>query len=282
MSEIKITKVLPTSVDIPSVGRANIFLDSTTNLLSYKDENDVVTAIGSDSAGFESQVLTEDVYIEGEDTYTVAFGIDPNGSYWNSTNNDSALSRFTVLADWTNFPPPAPIDPGTNIASYFKFGGVGGTDYSYGNMSTDPGGCTMGGQNEIGGVIQSARLFVNTGGLNYNADAGDGQYLGFTIATYDVSFNDQRFVPKGIEYSADYSANFTNRSIVDKEYVDNGVKKVVATTADTTTDFSNVVAGDFVVHIPATPGNAEFGVAPANGTSPFTAVVGDLYISFRP
>lgn len=38
--------------------------------------------------------------------------------------------------------------------------------------------------------------------------------------TAGAIFKDQRTVKKGIEYEADYSADFTNRSLVDKQYVD--------------------------------------------------------------
>ena len=39
----------------------------------------------------------------------------------------------------------------------------------------------------------------------------------------DTIFTDNVLVPKGIQYGADYSANYTSRSLVDKEYVDGGV-----------------------------------------------------------
>lgn len=56
---------------------------------------------------------------------------------------------------------------------------------------------------------------------------------------------------------------------------------VVGTTADTTTDFGAVVVGDLIVHIPVVAGNARFGIVVTDGTSPFAAAVGDLYIIIR-
>jgi hypothetical protein len=60
---------------------------------------------------------------------------------------------------------------------------------------------------------------------------------GFEIgsSTGDFVIQDERATKKGIEYAADYSSAFTNRSLVDKEYVDafeitasNGLTKTVA------------------------------------------------------
>lgn len=56
---------------------------------------------------------------------------------------------------------------------------------------------------------------------------------------------------------------------------------IVGTTADTTTDFGAVLVGDLIVHIPVAAGNARFGISVTDGTSPFAAAVGDLYIIIR-
>jgi hypothetical protein len=59
------------------------------------------------------------------------------------------------------------------------------------------------------------------------------------------------------------------------------VEAIVATTADTTTDFGNVLVGDLIVAVPAVAGNAQFGAVAVDATSPFAAVIGDLYLVLR-
>jgi hypothetical protein len=56
---------------------------------------------------------------------------------------------------------------------------------------------------------------------------------------------------------------------------------IVAAHVSATTDFSALIAGDLVVHVPATAGNAAFFTVATAGTLPAAAVVGDLYIVLR-
>lgn len=56
---------------------------------------------------------------------------------------------------------------------------------------------------------------------------------------------------------------------------------IVAAHVSATTDFAALLAGDLVVHIPATAGNAAFFTVATAGTLPAAAVVGDLYIVLR-
>ncbi len=56
---------------------------------------------------------------------------------------------------------------------------------------------------------------------------------------------------------------------------------IVATSISQTVNFANLQVGDYVVHIPASPGSVQFGVVAVAGMSPFAAVVGDLYINLR-
>ncbi len=75
----------------------------------------------------------------------------------------------------------------------------------------------------------------DTGSINFEA-TGDGNFTApsFNIGSYSTVtldmtsgvsaiFNDHRVTKTGVEYGADYSANYTNRSLVDKEYVDNAI-----------------------------------------------------------
>lgn len=285
MSEIKITKVLPSTITTPDLGRATLFFDSDSNSLALRDDNSDLLPVGG--GGFGSTVLDENVDILGSFTpgqSKVVFGYDNTnivGPWWND-QNEAAVTSFEAYVDYRNYTGGS-VDSygGTMIGSYFPVG-TGIFEAYRAFVYTDPGTAVMQSISNVGGVFEQGVIRAGSNSINLQSDYDAGS-VDFQIASLGACvFDDNRLIRTGIEYGGNYHTEYTNRSLVDKEYVDNGVKKVVATTANTTTDFSNVVAGDFVVHIPATPGNAEFGVAPGNGTSPFPAVVGDLYISFRP
>lgn len=72
-----------------------------------------------------------------------------------------------------------------------------------------------------GGGISSSELTSNKVALdlsNYVAPAGIE--ITITGSTTDFKFNDGSSVKRGIEYGGNYSATFSNRSLVDKQYVD--------------------------------------------------------------
>jgi hypothetical protein len=56
---------------------------------------------------------------------------------------------------------------------------------------------------------------------------------------------------------------------------------IVATSTSQTVNFGSLQVGDVLVHIPASPGNVQFGVVATAGMSPFAAVIGDLYLDLR-
>jgi hypothetical protein len=76
-----------------------------------------------------------------------------------------------------------------------------------------------------------------------------------TISNGNAIFDDSRTTPKGFEYNGDYSAGYTNRSLVDKAYVDGRVSGAISTfsttlntTAGTWTDVThnfNFASGEF-------------------------------------
>lgn len=53
---------------------------------------------------------------------------------------------------------------------------------------------------------------------------------------------------------------------------------IIGTSTSTTVDFSALHVGDYVIHIPATAGNASFGQVVTAGTAPFAGVVGDMFL----
>ena len=71
---------------------------------------------------------------------------------------------------------------------------------------------------ELLDTTNTSSLLLQSGGVYLYSDAGE---LRFT--TTDLQLIDYRVTQKGLEYAADYSANYTNRSLVDKEYVDNSI-----------------------------------------------------------
>lgn len=56
---------------------------------------------------------------------------------------------------------------------------------------------------------------------------------------------------------------------------------IVATNVSTTVNFGALLVGDYVVHIPAIAGNANFWTIATAGTLPAAAVVNDLYVVLR-
>ena len=82
------------------------------------------------------------------------------------------------------------------------------------------------------------------------------------LSTTDHIFTDGHGTPKGLQYNADYSATYTNRSLVDKEYVDNNAggssiytasgtvpTSVVATLTDDLTFTTDAVGGFFLANV---------------------------------
>jgi hypothetical protein len=115
------------------------------------------------------------------------------------------------------------------------------------NASAQIGGNTDGTGNtnaylqayQFGGLSMS-QIFVRPDGITLRSDNGTGankttiqQSYTDIIVKGETNLGPVTF--KGIEYDVDYSANFTNRSLVDKEYVDNASGSFVYITENTTT-----------------------------------------------
>jgi hypothetical protein len=81
--------------------------------------------------------------------------------------------------------------------------------------------------------------------------SGVDQRIEFTPTGNQMSVQDNINL-KGLEYFADYSSNYTNRSLVDKEYVDNQVGGVPAATTATTTTIN--FTGQTIYYDAASPG----------------------------
>lgn len=91
-----------------------------------------------------------------------------------------------------------------------------------------------------------------------------------------VTFTDNRTTKKGIEYAADYSANFTNRSLIDKEYVIDYV--AASASADTIYTADGALAGNRVVDL---DGNSfEFTSSAAHNSTPINFEFGEFWQGF--
>ena len=56
---------------------------------------------------------------------------------------------------------------------------------------------------------------------------------------------------------------------------------IPATSTSTTVNFSTLQVGDWLLHIPASPGSTQFAAVTVVGTAPYAAVIGDLYLVLR-
>ena len=61
------------------------------------------------------------------------------------------------------------------------------------------------------------------------------------ISNTQITFTDYRVTPRGIEYAGNYSSTYTNRSLVDKEYVDSIASSIIPKTAVDVATTENIV-----------------------------------------
>ena len=125
-------------------------------------------------------------------------------------------------------------------------------------------------------IAADGYVHVDFGATYFEDDGGAGYYAaktgGFEVGMQDESngggiyvksdtsigaddglmyISDGRTTKKGIEYSADYSANYTNRSLVDKEYVDNQISPFDTTANVTSNENDDYANDDFVFGSPS-------------------------------
>lgn len=87
-----------------------------------------------------------------------------------------------------------------------------------------------------------ARVLSPAGYLEMGEDYGSLYLTGDMTSGFDIT--DGRSTTEGLTYSADYSADFTDRSLVDKAYVDNIGPHYVLKTADETVNSSTTFQDD--------------------------------------
>ena len=88
-----------------------------------------------------------------------------------------------------------------------------------------------------------------------------GSNTNFILNSTDSKFTDSRATTKGIEYSADYSLNFTSRSLVDRDYVDNNITNNITASAGSgltyNTTSSKIDLGGKIIGYPDDPSNTD-------------------------
>ena len=101
-------------------------------------------------------------------------------------------------------------------------------------------------------AVNGITIFDTSGiGIDINSNGNSVDIRGNTsggvektkllVSSTQTTFTDSRTIPTGIQYNADYSTTYTNRSLVDKAYVDNkatGLNPLQAVEVATTTNIN--------------------------------------------
>ena len=108
-------------------------------------------------------------------------------------------------------------------------------------------GLTKNGYNvELGGTLNKDTI-IDGSGNTYGVDYTDLKK--FKIFSDEIVVSDESLVPVGAVYNADYSANFVDRSLVDKAYVRSQLNSAVRNTIIVTADTYTVLDGDYYIGV---------------------------------
>ena len=237
---------------------------------------------------------TDDAYIDVLTNGSVAIqgtsALDINFATINVTGSGT-FSGMTYNADYSsNFTNRSLVDKG------YVDNAITGNTISLSQVLTN--GNSTGGNNiqtSSGDYIGSNPLSASRSNIqfnsnnlyfhSYNAGFGDPDYGGNSIElhTTGITVSNTLGTFRGIEYDADYSSNYTNRSLVDKEYVD-GLITVGLFTGGTGTnsikaigDGTNTASGDYSFTIGqanTTSGTNSFAINQLNTASGLNSFVG--------
>lgn len=144
---------------------------------------------------------TSVTYNDGANTLTIASDnlYTADGTIPNATTRTVDLGDGTSVLSFQNAATAALLNITDDLL--YMMDGVMGVGFDDVNIVTTGGSF----------LLEGTGLFIET-------SATDGD---------DYTFTDNRTTTRGLEYAADYSADFTDRTLVDKEYVDNAVAAVV-------------------------------------------------------
>lgn len=193
------------SIDVVGNMNSHIFsVEGTGELYLRSTIADLVFSEGDDFVGFTDHRTTK---------RGVEYDSDYSANYTNLsliTRRDAWLTQGT-----TTIRDNSSIDLDGNSLRI-------GFDDGAGNVST----IDMN-QGVIGTTIQA----VSGSNTLYQLDVNNDNGLGFTYSEDGITIYTARFSTHGIQYGADYSANFTDRSLIDRGYLGQlGVGLIPATT----------------------------------------------------
>jgi hypothetical protein len=170
-----------------------ILTNTTTINLTYNDGAPSITADVNDGSLVMAKLNTtgtasSSTYLRGDGAWT-----DFSGDFWKT-------SGTTTLAENNTY-----ITLPSGVVSDVQISDSSTTKSGFGVIENAAG--------------QSASIMIgsdNTNGVSLVFDQNNLYGFGIT----GMAFRDTRVTTKGIEYAADYSTGFTNRSLVDKGYTD--------------------------------------------------------------
>ena len=187
----------------------------------------------------------------GDITFGGATGVGTGGSNWvHQTNFNVASSTLWEHRDFGG-------NTGLRIANWTTTGGLN----SYATIEYQDAGGLYILQNGGGPINLGSSDTINIGygtgaqrptNVRLKSGAGQLQLSGTSGGSGSTTFTDYTSTPAGIEYNADYSANYSARSLIDKGYAD--------ATYATGTGISDGDKGDIVVGSSGTSWTIDTGV----------------------
>jgi hypothetical protein len=196
------------------------YVSNHISSLSYNTGNSTLTLTMNDSAS-----TTYSAVIDTTDQLTFYGGLTKSGDFVSlggDLGNGPGDILFSDSFQATTIQWGASIDSNNNPAQYeFNLGnGTGARAISIFNSNDDAliSNTLYQKNSPVGSSIisQSIGNYARTSNTTFDMTLTSGGDHSINITSDFGSF-------RGIEYAADYSANYTNRSLVDKEYVDTSI-----------------------------------------------------------
>ena len=255
----------------------NIYQSEINNNTSVPGTNADWTLLTRGSGGisfWEAGVFLEDEIIKAYDLPGVGprfFRLDPaEPRPFNSTDFETELAADTWIRMYNeNF---WPLSGSANLSGAVTITAGSGEDIDL--LGSSPRfNVQRDGNRSVQFQIDPETGAFGNGGLDLTVvDPGttEGTFLRFDDIEFKVGNDRAGNDFAGIEYAADYSASYTNRSLVDKEYVDGLTGNGYSTLTTDTTQTGNVGTGEdtlFTYSLPA-------GTLAANGDSVVITVSG--------
>ena len=224
-------------------------VDYTPNSATSWDSNDRLFSIanGSDNSNRSNALV---ILKNGISTFgnLVNYDADYSASYTNRTLVDKEYVDNAVVGSTENY-----RNGITENSGNVELGGLLTKNTTIGSDTNSYTFNVINKSNQINlqaySGVSTIYAFSSLNGLQPQIESGvmDGSnkstlYWGRNSMKFTDNINH-----RGVEYDADYSANYTNRSLVDKEYVDNSISSNSSPWTRTGTNLSPTTAGDDVL-----------------------------------